>query len=61
MLTGKLELLDEVTVGGEKMRIADDIVWHSTAISTCVKEPNTLMALALFKKTEQCSMLQRPD
>ena len=40
------------------MRIADDIVWHSIAISTCVKEPNSLMALALFKKTEQCSMLK---
>ena len=40
------------------MRIADGIVWHSTAISICVKEPNSSMGLALFKKTEQCSMLK---
>ena len=53
---GKLDLLGEVFFGGEKMRIADGIVWHSIAISTCVKEPNSLMALALFKKTEQCML-----
>ena len=55
---GKLDLPDEVVVCGEKMRIADDIVCYSTAISTCVKEPNSLMALALLKKTDQCSMLK---
>ena len=54
----KLDLLDEVIVGGEKMRIADDIVFYSIAISTCVKQPNSLMALALLKKTDQCSMLK---
>ena len=35
----KLDLPYEVIVGGGKMRIADDIVCYSTAISTCVKEP----------------------
>ena len=54
----KLDLPDEVIVGGEKMRIADDSVCYSIAISACVKEPNSLMALALFKKTDQCSMLK---
>ena len=54
----KLDLSDEVIVGGEKMRIADDIVCYSTAISTCVKEPNSLMALAFLKKTDQCSMFK---
>ena len=41
---GKLDLPDEVIVGGEKMRIADDIVCYSIAISTFVNEPNSLMA-----------------
>ena len=54
----KLDLSDEVIVGGEKMRIADDIVCSSTAISTCVKEPKSLTAMALFKKTDQCSMFK---
>ena len=54
----KLDLPDEVTVGGEKMRIADDIVCYSTAISTCVKKPSSLISLALFKKTDQCSMFK---
>ena len=60
---GKLDLSDEVMVGVGQMRIADDIVCYSTAISACVKEPNSLMALALLKKTDQCNMLkaQRPD
>ena len=30
---GKLDLPDEVIVGGEEMRIADDIVCYSIAIS----------------------------
>ena len=55
---GKLDLLDEVLVGGEKMRIAYDTVCHSTAISDCVKEPNSLMTVTLFKKTDQCSMFK---
>ena len=46
---GKLDLSDEVIVGVEKMRNADDIVCYSAAISDCVKEPNSLMALTLFK------------
>ena len=54
----KLDLSDDVIIGGEKMRIADDIVCYSSAISTCVKEPNSLMALALLKKTDQCSMFK---
>ena len=54
----KLDLSDEVIVGGEKMRIADDIVRSSAAISTCVKEPKSLTAMALFKKTDQCSMFK---
>ena len=37
---GKLDLPDEVIVGGENMRIVDYIVCYSTAISTCVKEPD---------------------
>ena len=53
---GKLDLSDEVIVGVEQMRIADDLVCCSTAISACVKEPNSLMALTLFKRTDQCSM-----
>ena len=55
---GKLDLSDEVIVGVEKMRIADDIVCYSTAISDCVKEPNSLMALTLFKETGQCSLFK---
>ena len=54
----KLDLSDEVIVGVEQMRIADDIVCYSTAISDCVKEPNSLMDLTLFKKTSQCSMFK---
>ena len=57
----KLDLSDEVIIGGEKMRIADDIVCYSSAISTCVKEPNSSMALAFLKKTDQCKHVQRPD
>ena len=41
----KLDLLDEVIVGGEAMRIADGIVCCS---SDCVMELNSLMALTLF-------------
>ena len=52
------DLSDEVIVGLERMRIVNDTVCHSTAISACVKEPNSLMALALFKKTVQCSMFK---
>ena len=55
---GKLDLSDEGIVGVENMRIANDIVCHSTAISACVKEPNSLRALALLKKTDQCSMFK---
>ena len=55
---GKLDLSDEVIVGVEKMRIANDTVCHSTAISDCVKEPNSLMALTLLKKTGQYSMFK---
>ena len=40
------------------MRIDDDIAHHSTAISSSVEEPNFLMAVALLKKTDQCSMLK---
>ena len=54
---GKLDLSDEV-IGVGQMRMADDIVWYTIAISDCVKEPNSLMALALFKKTDQCSMFK---
>ena len=55
---GKLDLSDEAIVGMGQMRIADDVVCYSTAISGCVKEPNSLNALALLKKTDQCSMLK---
>ena len=55
---GKLGLSDEVIVGVEKTRIADDIACCSAAVSDCVKEPNSLMALTLFKKTNQCSMFK---
>ena len=55
---GKLDLSDEVILGVEQMRIADDMVRYSIAISGCVKEPNSLMALALVKKTDQCSMFK---
>ena len=48
----KLDLPDEVTVGVAQMRIADDIVCYSTAISDCMKEQSSLMALTLFKKTD---------
>ena len=58
---GKLDLSDEVIVGVEKMRIADDIVCYSTAISACVEEQNSLMALALFKKNRPMQHAQRPD
>ena len=58
---GKLDLSDEVIVGVEKMRIADDIVCYSTAISDCVKEPNSLMALTLFKGNRPVQPVQRPD
>ena len=53
---GKLDLSDKAIVGVGQMRIAAEIVCYNTAISTCVKEPNSLMALALFKKTDQGSM-----
>ena len=55
---GKLDLSDEVIVGVGQMRIADDIVCYSTAISACVKEPHSLMALAVLKKTDQFNMLK---
>ena len=55
---GKLNLSVEAIVGVEQMRIADDVVCCSIAISDCVKEPNSLMALAFLKKTDQCSMLK---
>ena len=55
---GKLDLSDEAIVGVGQMRIADDTVCYSTAISACAMEPNSLMALALLKKTDQCSMLK---
>ena len=54
----KLDLSDEVIVGVEKIGIADDIACYSTAISDCVKEPNSLMALTLFKTTDRCNMLK---
>ena len=54
----KLDLSDEVSIGGERVKIADGIVCYSTAISDCVKEPNSLMALTFFKKTDQCSMFK---
>ena len=54
----KLDLSDEVSIGGEQMKIADGIVCYSIAISDCVKEPNSLMALTFFKKTDQCSMFK---
>ena len=38
------------------MRIADDSVCYRIAISDCVKEPNSLMAVTPFKKTGQCSI-----
>ena len=50
--------LTEVSIGGEQMKIADGIVCYSIAISDCVKEPNSLMALTFFKKTDQCSMFK---
>ena len=58
MLMRKLNLSDGVIFGAEPMRIADDIVCYSTAISACVKEPNSLMALTLFGKTDQCNMFK---
>ena len=58
VFTVKLDLSDEVIVGVGQMRIADDLVCYSTAISACVKKPKSLMAQALFKKTDQCSMLK---
>ena len=54
----KLDVPDEVIVGVAQMRIPGDIVCYSVAISDCVKEPNSLMALALLKKTDQCSMFK---
>ena len=54
----KQDLPDEVIVGVAQVRIADDIVCYSTAISDCVKGQNSLMALTLFKKTDQCSMFK---
>ena len=51
-------MYDEVIVGVEQMRIADDIVCYSIAISDCAKEPHSLMALTLFKQTDQCSMFK---
>ena len=55
---GKLDLSDEVIVGVGQMRIVEDIVCFSAAISACVKEPKSLMALAHLKKTDQCNMLK---
>ena len=54
---GKLDLSDEV-IGVGQMRIADEIVCYTSAISDCVKEPNSLMTLTLFNKTDQCSMFK---
>ena len=56
---GKLDLSDEVTVGVEQMRIADDIVCYSTAISDCVKELNSLMALTSRKQTSAACLKTR--
>ena len=55
---GKLDLFYVAITGVEQMKIADNIVCYSTAISACVKEPNSLITLALLKKTDQCSMLK---
>ena len=61
---GKLDLSDEAIVDTTKGQLWQEVsmLFRDTEqmriAGACVKEPNSVMALALLKKTDQCSMLK---
>ena len=61
MFMGKLDLLDEVIVGGEKMRSADDTVCYSTAMSDYVKELKFIDDSDTLQENRPVQHVQRSD